>query len=54
MPGSLSLNGVALSDAADGDAGAYEASPVARVRVALGDLAAADGAQTITFDVLID
>jgi uncharacterized repeat protein (TIGR01451 family) len=37
VPGSLSLDGIALSDALDGDAGALVATP-ARVEVALGDL----------------
>ena len=54
VPGSLTLNGASLSDAADGDAGNYEALPVPLVRAALGDLDAAAGIQTLTFDVLID
>lgn len=54
VPGSLALNGVALSDATDGDAGNYEAQPVPLVRAALGDLDVAAGTQTITFDVRID
>lgn len=54
VPGSLTLNGAGLSDAGDGDAGEYAVVPAPIVRVVLGDLVAADGVQTITFDVLID
>ena len=54
VPGSLTLNAAGLSDAADGDAGVYEAAPTPLVRVTLGDLVAADGVQTIIFEVLID
>lgn len=49
VPGSLTLDGAALSDAADGDAGT--ADPAA-VHVALGDIAAA-ATRTIQFSVKI-
>lgn len=51
---SLRLNGVALTDAGDADAGAYVTTPSPRVRVALGDLTAASGPQTLDFTVTID
>jgi len=54
VTGSLTLNGTPLSDAADLDAGVYEAAPVARVRVSLGNLTQAGGTQTIQFAVTID
>jgi uncharacterized repeat protein (TIGR01451 family) len=53
VTGSLRLNGAALSDAADGDAGAFTAAP-AGVAVGLGDLTAGSGPQTIVFNVTID
>lgn len=53
-PGSLLLNGVVLSDAADSDVGQYLASPTARVTVGLGDLTAASSAQTVSFAVTIN
>jgi uncharacterized repeat protein (TIGR01451 family) len=53
VPGSLSLNGATLSDGSDADAGEFIASP-AEVRVALGDLVAGDGPQTIQFQVTIN
>jgi len=54
LPGSLQLNATPLSDAADADAGEYDASAPAAVTVRLGDLTAADGIQTIEFRVTID
>jgi uncharacterized repeat protein (TIGR01451 family) len=54
VPGSLRLNSVALSDGADADAGVYETTPTARVRVALGTLTQAGGSQTIEFAVTIN
>lgn len=48
VPGSLSLDGVVLSDAADADAGSADAAGIA---VALGDVAA--GTRTIQFQVEI-
>lgn len=50
VPGSLTLGGVQISDAADGDAGQYGAAGVA---VRLGDVAA-PAVRTITFQVLIN
>ncbi len=52
--GTLKLNGTALSDAADTDAGQYLSSPAAQVNVTLGALTAASSAQTISFDVTIN
>jgi uncharacterized repeat protein (TIGR01451 family) len=54
VAGSLTLNGGALTDVADGDVGAYEATPVPRVRVQLGNLTQASGSQTIQFAVRIN
>ena len=55
QPGTLALNGLALSDADDVDAGAFFATaPIGEVRVALGDLTQASGVQTITFSVQIN
>ncbi len=51
---SLKRNGAALTDAADADAGTFVAAPSAEVDVALGDLTAAAGAQTIEFAVTIN
>lgn len=51
---SLTLNGVALSDAIDGDAGELDNGGAATVVVRLGDLTQADGIQTIIFQVTID
>jgi uncharacterized repeat protein (TIGR01451 family) len=53
VPASLRLNGTALTDAADGDAGQFLATP-ARVTVNLGNLTQAAGPQTIRFSVLIN
>lgn len=53
VPGSLSLDGTSLTDAADADAGQFIASPAPAVRVALGDLAQADGPRTVRFEVTI-
>jgi uncharacterized repeat protein (TIGR01451 family) len=54
VAGTLRLNSVALSDGADLDAGAFETTPAARVRVNLGTLTQAGGAQTIQFAVTIN
>ncbi len=54
VAGTLRLNGVALSDAADTDAGQFVTVPAAQVRVILGDLTTASGAQTINFAVTIN
>ena len=52
--GSLLLNGVALTDAADADAGEFQGGATASVRVALGDLTQAAGPQTVAFTVTIN
>ena len=54
LPDSITLNGGALTDAADADVGAYTAVPTPEVSVGLGDLTEADGVQTIEFTVTID
>jgi uncharacterized repeat protein (TIGR01451 family) len=54
VPDSITLNGGAISDATDGDAGEFDISGVPTVVVRLGDLTQAGGAQTIAFQVLID
>jgi len=54
VPGSLVLNGVAQSDAADADAGELDVSARPTIVVRLGDLTLADGTQTIVFQVSID
>lgn len=50
----ISLNGGALSDAADADAGELDASGLPTVVVRLGDLTQASGVQTVSFEVTID
>jgi uncharacterized repeat protein (TIGR01451 family) len=52
--GSLRLNGVPLTDAADADAGEFQGGATPSVRVALGDLAQAAGPQTVAFTVTIN
>jgi uncharacterized repeat protein (TIGR01451 family) len=54
VAGSLRRNGTALTDTADGDAGALVATPAPAVTVALGDVTSATGAQTIEFNVTIN
>jgi uncharacterized repeat protein (TIGR01451 family) len=54
VPGTLRLNGAALTDGADVDAGDYSTTPAARVRVTLGNLTQASGSQTIQFAVTIN
>ena len=54
VAGSLQLNSATLSDGADGDAGEFTTSPTPEVRVNLGDLTSASGAQTIGFAVTIN
>jgi len=54
VPNSMTLNGGALTDAADADAGIYTTAPTPEVSVTLGDLAGGSGAQTIEFIVTID
>lgn len=54
VPGTLRLNNVALSDAADADAGNFLTTPNAHVSVQLGTLTQASGAQTVQFAVTIN
>ena len=54
VPGSITLNAAALTDAADADAGELDTSGAATVVVRLGDLTQADGIQTVVFQVTID
>lgn len=54
VPNSLALNGVSLTDAADADAGEIDTTGAPTVVVRLGDLAIADGSQTVMFQVTID
>lgn len=53
VAGSLRLNSAVLTDGADADAGSFETTPNARVRVQLGDITSA-GSQTIQFAVTIN
>lgn len=53
-PGTLRLNGVLLSDAADADAGDVGFTAPGAVTVRLGDLTSASPAQTVTFEVTIN
>ncbi len=52
--GTIRLNSVVLTDTADADAGQFVTTPAAQVRVTLGDLTSASGAQTINFAVTIN
>jgi len=52
--GSLRLNSLPLSDAADGDAGELVTGTTPTIRVALGDLTQTAGPQTIAFSVTIN
>jgi uncharacterized repeat protein (TIGR01451 family) len=54
VPGTLTLNSVALSDATDADVGEFTNAPTPRVRVQLGTLTTASGPQTIQFAVTIN
>lgn len=54
VPASITLNGGALTDAIDADAGELDTSGAATVVVRLGDLTQADGVQTVVFQVTID
>jgi uncharacterized repeat protein (TIGR01451 family) len=54
VAGSLELNNATLSDGADADAGEFVSTPAPQVRITLGDLTAASGAQTIEFAVTIN
>ena len=50
----ITLNGGALSDATDADAGELDVSGLPAVVVRLGDLTQASGVQTVSFEVTID
>jgi len=54
LPGTIRLNGAALSDAADADAGNFGSTAPNTITVNLGNLTSASPAQVITFDVRID
>lgn len=54
VPGTLTLNSVALTDALDADAGDVGGTAIGTVTVRLGNLTAASAAQIITFDVRIN
>jgi uncharacterized repeat protein (TIGR01451 family) len=54
VPGSLRLNGAALTDVADADSGEFDTSGAPAVVVRLGDLTLADGTQSVVFQVSID
>jgi uncharacterized repeat protein (TIGR01451 family) len=53
-PNSITLNGLTISDATDGDAGEYDITGAPTVVVRLGDLTLVDGLQTVVFQVTID
>lgn len=53
-PGTITLNTAAITDASADDAGEYDTSGTPSIVVRLGDLTAADGVQTVEFDVTID
>jgi len=54
VPASITLNGAAISDALDADAGELDNSGAPTVVVRLGDLTQGDGVQTVVFEVTID
>jgi uncharacterized repeat protein (TIGR01451 family) len=54
VPSSITLNGGAISDLADTDAGEFDTSGVPTVVVRLGDLTQASGPQEIVFQAVID
>ncbi len=54
VPASLSLNGTAMTDVSDADAGQFLVAPSPRVSVGLGNLTQASGPQTIRFTVSIN
>lgn len=54
VPGSITLNAGALTDAIDADAGELDSSGAPTVVVRLGNLTQADGIQTVVFEVTID
>ncbi len=54
VPGSITLNGAAISDLVDTDEGEFDTSGAPSVVVRLGDLTQAQGPQTIVFQTVID
>ena len=54
VPNSIVLNSAAISDVVDADAGELDTSGAPTIVVRLGDLTAADGVQTVEFQVTID
>lgn len=54
LPNSITLNGTAITDATDGDAGEFDLTGAPAVVVRLGDLTQADGLKSIVFQVTID
>lgn len=54
VPGSITLNALSLTDATGDDAGEIDTTGAATVVVRLGDLTAANGIQTVVFQVTID
>lgn len=54
VPGSITLNAAAISDATNADAGEFDTTGVPTVVVRLGDLTQGDGTQTVIFNVTID
>jgi len=54
VAGTLKLNGTALTDGVDADAGEFDTAPNNHVHVTLGNLTQAGGTQTIDFAVTIN
>jgi len=54
VPASIRLNGSALTDSIDADAGEFDTGGAPSVVVRLGDLTQLSGPQTVTFQVTID
>ena len=54
VPNSITLNGTAVSDTVDADAGEYDTSGAPAIVVRLGDVTQAMGPQTVAFQVTID
>lgn len=54
VPNSMTLNGAALSDLADGDAGELDTATVPTIVVRLGDLTETDSPQVIVFQTVIE
>jgi uncharacterized repeat protein (TIGR01451 family) len=54
LPSTLRLNGAVQTDAGDTDSGSFVTAPAPAVRVNLGNLTQASGAQTVAFSVTIN